>query len=76
MINIPKYEPKNFSELRKSDREMQSDQTQTKHHLTGDLAVPTNCQSKSTGSAQTFEPPYITVNAFFSLLVIEIATFW
>jgi hypothetical protein len=50
---------KNFSELKKLDREMQSDQAQTKHHLTGDLSVPTNCQSKSTDSARIFGPPYI-----------------
>jgi hypothetical protein len=58
MINIPKYQPKNFSELRKLDREMQSDQAQTKHHLTGDLAMPTNFRSKSTGSARTVGPPF------------------
>jgi hypothetical protein len=35
---LNKCEPKNFSELRKSDREMQSDQAQIKHRFTGDLA--------------------------------------
>jgi hypothetical protein len=63
MINIQKCEPKAFSELRKSDQEMQSDQTQTKRHLTGDLAVPTNHRSKSTGRVRTFGPFYIILSA-------------